>query len=661
MSSALPPLKVEAAFSHTVLDVMNAVSVTWTDISSFVLFAQGVDFTRGRTTEGASTSPGTATFTTKTKHDGTTAGLSLRTPVRISWKDGSTWKVLWTGSVSEIRTGWHGGVRGVQEIACTDNVAVAERRLLEAWPTENALAIGNVAWHLPLDDRDLESPPREVAAAAAPPLLRPRAVGIAPEQSAVSLGSGYGPGREGSVATFTGSDADGGWCLEAYDALGRIGAGSLDTTMSVYLYIDDATSRTMVAFSGSYDHYSRNLRVDVGVHETGEAYAGWTLPGGGSEFVFGTTVLAPGAWHHIALVVDEVGTAVYECRLYVNGVKEDDLTTFNGPFNVARYGLRIGAGFSTVAPFNGQIAHVGLFTKALTAGEVASLAGVVTGYAGESTLARFNRVQRLVNYSSSTASGGVGVMGAQPIAGKTAASALGEVSTVEHAQWRCSRDGTLKLASRADRYNRSNPASRHVVGVPRLAADVVIPARAVSPTTAIAISDKDVANVVTGNRPGGITYTARNATSIAAYGQKSKSTTYLANSDGEVTTYVDADLLASSNPSPFIESFTLDVAAVQSTVTLGNMLGLDVDALIEVTDLPSSTTTTTNWYFVEGVADRVSPTGWQRTLNVTFVADPQFMADVKAAEVWKLDDTGYGLGAGGASAPAKPYGSRLGL
>ena len=637
--SALVPLKMEVATSGSVFDVLTGGSVTWVDISSSVLFSAGISTSRGRRSESDTTSAGSMTFTLKSRDLGfgpSRVALKIRQPIRLSWYDPvtydelaalftdygdyaaavatyeaaggtGTWRTLWTGSVSEIRQGWENGVRGVQEIVCTDNVAVAERTTLEGWATQYALAIGDVSWLFPLDDRDLESPPREASGASFVPQLRTRSVGVPPESSSVSLGQGSGPSGEGTVLRFAGTDATGGYCLEADDTLGRLGTLSLNSTISVFVFWPEDTGRGMVAFSATYDHYARGLRFDIGVDANGKPYAGWTTITGAIEFIVGAEKLATNQWHHIAVVTEETGTAFFETKLYVNGVEEDDYAGDDGPFGIARHRLRIGASLLNTAPWLGDIAHVAGFNRPLTATEVADLAGVATGWVGESTLARFNRVQRLAGFSTATTSGGLGTMGLQSIAGKSVAAVCNEISAVEHAPWYSTTTGTLTMASRADRYNANT-------------ADFTLDAAAINPGTSITVDDKDIANRITVSRPGGFTTTLTDQASIAEYGIYPRSVTFAAGSDAEAETYAAALLLGSAQPAPSTDSLTVDVSTVYRTIATSFTGGADIGTQINVTNLPLDAFSGVGRFWVEGVADRFGVTGWQRTYNTSAAA-----------------------------------------
>ena len=96
---------------------------------------------------------------------------------------------------------------------------------------------------------------------------------------------------------------------------------------------------------------------------------------GSTHLALGTTILASGAWHHIAGVYD--GS---ELRVYCNGVEEDS-TANTGNMIAFNIPVRIGAGSGgsgTESPFDGDIGHCAIWDTPLSAGEIASLAAGIS-------------------------------------------------------------------------------------------------------------------------------------------------------------------------------------------------------------------------------------------------------------------------------------------
>lgn len=617
------PVRIEMAASATVFDVLAGSTITWTDISSFVLYAQGVTFNRGRNAESQATSPGSLTFSVRTKPDGTTAVLPLRRPVRVSWQDGSTWKVLWTGSVTERRQGWQNGVRGVTEIVCSDNLAVAERTLFEPLAAQRAIAIGDLGFAIPLDDNDEGGAPRDVSGRVRGPRLRRRPVGEAPANSEPKFGAGFGPGSSAGVSDnssvgFAGS-ISGGWCLNAYNAVGNLSGLSGSTTLSVYVWVDDEPNYFNVALSVSTSAGA----LDIGVFERKGAMQWGFVP---DIINMGFSTLTPGAWHHLAVTSN--GSNNY--ALWVNGVKESE--TFGAaPANPGRSQVRVGASVrqfannvnsdATHGAYRGRVAMVAGFDKVLDANQIGALAGVVRGNVGESTLARFNRLVRLAGYATTDATmtpPPVGMMGVQAFRGKSVAALLGEVASVEHSPLVPAKNGRFSLSSRVVRYNITGAA-------------LTLPAAAVAPSTSIITSEANLINVVNASRTGGASMVVRDASSIAAYGEHPTTVSWPCWTDSEAETYAAELLAKNKDPRPLTESLTIDVVATKASIDESAVINAEINDVVGLTGLPADSPLSDPLFYIEGISDSITPTSWIRTFNTTLVP-----ADT---EVWLLGAT----------------------
>ena len=393
-------LKVEVAEAGTVWQVLHGETLTWTDITDWLLFAAGVDFNRGMGAEDDSAKPGQATFTCQTLPDGTTAALKVRRPVRISAYVADVWQTLWTGSMSGWRQGWAAGVRGVQQVACTDNISVAERIGMESIPVASVMATAPV-WCVPLDDSSFDSPPREMAGAAGAPQFWAREVGDATDSASLTSG-GWSPGShpaspESSAAQFT-ADAGGGWCLNAESAEKSMPNLDYGFSLSTFVYVP-ALGREVVALSCAVagwpttapdvgaDPWSwgntRNL--DIGVSAGGYAFARFD-----GSYRYGTTVLPAGQWHHIAVSQsDDAGFG-----LVINGIPEHSAAAWSLP-GLGSWRIRIGGSLDSTNMLNGAIACVSAHAPALHQYQIRGIAETRAGLVGEPTGARFFRLAEL--------------------------------------------------------------------------------------------------------------------------------------------------------------------------------------------------------------------------------------------------------------------------
>ena len=384
------PLRVEVAETGTVWQVLHGETLTWTDITDWLLFAAGVEFDRGMGAEDDVAKPGQATFTCQTLPDGTVAPLKVRRPVRISGYISDVWQVLWTGSISGWRQGWAKGVRGVQQVVCSDNISVAERITMESIPVETILDAAPV-WCVPLDD-SFEGTPREVTGGDNLPQFVARQVGLPDDDSALTSGwwsPGSTPGvPESSVAWFEGDNYTGGWCLDA-DSPTRLMPLLHDTggyTLSVFVFLT-AHETERVALSVASETWGGQNNLDIGVDGWGRAFVKWA-----GVIYAGTSILQTGQWHHIAFGQD-YGTAGR--TLTVNGeVEHSSIDSFT-TFGLGTWRIRIGASLAGTSAWSGGIANVAAFTPVLPHFQTRAIAATRDGFVGETTGARFYRLANL--------------------------------------------------------------------------------------------------------------------------------------------------------------------------------------------------------------------------------------------------------------------------
>ncbi|UCG47058.1 MAG: LamG domain-containing protein, partial [Phycisphaerales bacterium] len=97
--------------------------------------------------------------------------------------------------------------------------------------------------------------------------------------------------------------------------------------------------------------------------------------------IVGSTDLLDDAWHHVAVVLDSDGAAeVVDLKLYVDGYLDASSFVTNQVINTADLStVRVGRGPWNDRPFYGQIDELRVYSRALSHGEVASLAGYTSG------------------------------------------------------------------------------------------------------------------------------------------------------------------------------------------------------------------------------------------------------------------------------------------
>jgi hypothetical protein len=99
------------------------------------------------------------------------------------------------------------------------------------------------------------------------------------------------------------------------------------------------------------------------------------LAAGGGPVVDSATVVNTGQWVHVAAVLPEGGNSASAVQLYVNGVRETGTVTAGAINTKALSEFRIGTN-ETGLYFTGLIDDVRIFDRALTAAEIAGIAGL---------------------------------------------------------------------------------------------------------------------------------------------------------------------------------------------------------------------------------------------------------------------------------------------
>jgi hypothetical protein len=144
--------------------------------------------------------------------------------------------------------------------------------------------------------------------------------------------------------------------------------GSSPFTISLWVNSTAVDDRTMVCWGGA----TNGTRVDF------RLYQGRLRVEHGNGNLQGNTVLADGQWHHVALVVTQDATLVYpQVALYVDGLNDTQGTADPDPFGtVADVPVTLGQRrTNNDRDFQGMLDEVRIFDVALSAEEVAGLAG----------------------------------------------------------------------------------------------------------------------------------------------------------------------------------------------------------------------------------------------------------------------------------------------
>lgn len=588
---------VEVGFADSPASDLTAV--TWTDITAYVRLSDGISLTRGRQDETGQVGAGTLVMSLNNRDgrftpDNTSGAyypnVKLRRPIRVTvYYDRATFNV-WTGYVESWGEGWNNGIQPFVRVQASDIMARLSARTMRALTVEEQ-AYDDPVLLYPLNDSegsttagDQSDTPRDTLA-----------VTQAGSGGTITFGTSglLGADPDEGVAVFTRGDATNGKYLQrAYSRLPEL-AGVSGVTLECFVYIPVSVSGTIRVVELSEAASSNLIALDL-VANAPKA----TLTLGSTQTATSAGALNDGAWHHLAAWYDGASLV-----LYVDGTAAATSVAAYGTATFDR--LTVGATAAGGSLFNGWLSGVAAYALALSAARITAHADGADGATGESSLARFNRIVRLAVGSwaqSASASTPEATMGAQPFAGQSAASLLYQVQDAEIAPVYVGPDGLPAWQARADRQPTLTPTT--------------VDATVVDPSTGFTTSDQLLTNSVTYSRPAGATVTIADATSVADFGKVSDSRTIYYDSDAQLTSAANYIVNTRSLPRLRTGDLTLNLTTIAASVTMSDLLGLDVGSVLRVDNLPRGSGTFVD-VFVEGVNDYISTQTWRRTLNTS--------------------------------------------
>ena len=659
--------RIEAAFAGSWRDILvgNADTLEWTDLTPAVRMVDGVDATRGRTSEDGNVSAGSLRFRlnnddgafTPSRPDLLSDWIAatfdsvddfvaaypefLLSPDRVALHgrpirlvyDPGTDVVLWTGVVESVESGWSSGIRGFATVRAVDAAAYAGRVTMRALPVAGLTAVEPyVRWVYPLDERDapcLDLVGPDGYGMSAAPLLA-HSIGtpgvIGAELTFEGASPGSIPGEaESTVPVFTGASATSGWCLDTkprplFD-LPDLQPDGFGSAVSLWVWPGQSgRARTAVAVLGSGTS-SLTIRVtSTNLPQAVIRDAGLTLT------LTGATPLLAGQWAHLCVnIAYDSGTAV-DVDLLVDGTSVATGSLAAPMVGLGRRQIIVGAGDNLSEPWDGRLANVAAHATTLGGPVLDWIVAAGNGGQGELSTERADRVLYAAGAWSAfdaTATEGASTMCPQHTKGQSLAAALDVVAQAESASWWVLPTGPIRMGSRAD-YWDATPA-------------VTLPAITVDAATGFTADEADVVNTVTVTRPGGATVTRRNTESIAWQGERSGGTVTLhVASDAQAEAYADDVVARYAWPTPRTSTLAVDVLTTQATVDPGDVLAVDVDQVVAVTGLPADAPDTDLEFVALGITDRITADAWIRTFNV---GRSELLSDVWILGTSELDDT----------------------
>ena len=619
-----PPITVHMAFAASPTDVMSGASVTWTDITRYVRWGDGVSFQRGRTTHNAAVSAGQGGFNVNNSDARFTPGdttygtdaITLRRPVQIRWGPvydtdeaydadelyddaGAT---LWTGSVDDYQVEWRGGIQAVVTVNATDLVAHMARKQMEALPVQVPLAYGNVAWCYPLDEDSDKTVASDRSGNPLAPTLPSVPVGSG---GSFEFGAGFSPGSvenaaETTVGVFQPSDATNGAYLHQ---TGLPAFADADNGSTVHFQIlPTTTARTQTAVRL---YVSSSSYITVGLNSSAKLVL--TTSQGSAT---GTTTIGTTEWTHVTVRQWEDSGTIY-CRAYVNGSSEatvswtagtEDGSQFIGTGNCQ---LTIGSGSATGADlWDGNVCNVTAHTTDIGETKISEIGASYNGWAGDGAVTRLYRAARAAGLSASTDTGGQTTLNASFTKGKTLQQVCNEIAENEVAPWWLDGAGQIRMEARTDRQSATS--------------DFTLIGTDVERDTRFTLSDELLINKVTASRVGGAgDLTRKDDASIAMYGEYEQSLSLAVEDDDALELIASAVATRDATPQPRSGSIATDVVTRNATIDVEAVVGADVGTRFTVNTLPSTAPESSVDFFVEGVADQITRQGWRRTFNTS--------------------------------------------
>ena len=528
---------------------------------------------------------------------------------------------LWYGYVETLTSDWENGYRPVVRVTASDRLARFERRTLVSslMTAEQISDSSDGVW--PLDD-DAAATSLTSRTGASVPNLAITSLGTPSSSNPYALGSdadGLGPDGIGSCLVVNRASSTNGHYLRAPNIRYSFLAG-VEFTLDCYFYV--GASGTQMGLM-----YLADASVQVGMYVTSgnklaaeDTWEGVTITGA-------TTVTA-GSWHHAALV-QRIGLfGAREMELWLDGVSQgtQSLSGYNFTFTGTDLyvGARVSSGGSPVVYdlVSGRLSGASYTAAELSSSRILERAKGRTGFSGDTAGTRFQRLCRAAGMASadySVSGTTVATMIPQPVVGRTVSDVANEVATAEAGAVYLDRSGDLVLAARGVRYNATSSFS--------------VPATVIDQGVSISADLSFLVNDATASRPGGITERVVNAASVAAYDTHDKSVVLYVDTDAQVTSAANYLANSQATPAPRTDSISVDLVTAAASVSVSDLLTAEVGTRFTVTSTPDTWVAATT-FFVEGVADQVSATGWQRSMTVS---------PVSSGTVWVLGDATYSV------------------
>ncbi len=604
------------SFEMATTSTPRTAAPAYTDLSSFVMLADGMRFARGRGSEQEATAqPGRGSVTLKNTDNRFTMGngsspyapLQLRRPCRFRVTYSGTTYDRWQGFVDT----WANDrveLTGVARLGMSDRLARAAKVVFpNAIEAEILRDSPIVLFPLQEGAQERDTWRSTYSASGVVYELRVNFPANATVTPGIAVDLGPDPTTQVAFTQLT-STVDG---------------GSLSSTSPPTGFTGQSRSVSAFAFVSSAVTVDATIAGSTGCAiRVGTDGIPWVQ--GVLISAYSTQPITDGRIHHLAATAVYTGTTC-TVQLYVDGVL---VATGSGADTAV---MPSNTSVTIMQNASGRISHYAAYSTALSAARIAEQAAARTSWTGETTTARFNRLCARAGLPSSwyTTTGTTAVtVGPQPTAGVTLLDAIAEVATTELGAAYLSDAGVLTFATASTRYNKATGLTLNASKAGQvLAGDLDFR------------TDSDfLVNDVTATRDGGTEQRAQDATSIAAYDTVSRRVTLVADNDTVCLNWAQWSVATGKDPLPRCESVTVDALAFAATGgNVADLLNADVGTKVRIDNLPADIyPSSTLDLFIEGVEDEVT----KDTYRIKFTTSPVALEDT----VWILDTDLLGVG-----------------
>lgn len=599
----LPVTTVEIAF-----DAGWTGTPTWTDVTSYVRHAAGISINHWRGNEGEQAAPSTLSLSLDNADGRFTPGnasgayypdVQKGRRIRVqSTVNGNTYD-RFNGYINNWGVTWPGKVSTYSDCLVTASSRTARLGLGAELRSiiEEAARVPDLIALYTLGEPEGSLSAFDTSGEGQPPLTQfgPGAV--------VTFGTAIGPGTDDlTAASFAGG------------AGMRVATAETVTDHACGVFFSTSSASVVLAHWGANGNEAL-----VSLDASGRIQLGGA--GSPATHLITATAYNDGATHHF--LYDDASTA-----FYVDGVSAGTFARTWSSITTtqpATFWLALGREWSgTMTTLTGTLAHATAWSRELTAGEAAEIAGAgLTGFAGDSPgdwLGRLAGFAGVPTGEQDFEAGQVADFAGISIAGKTALAAMREVETTEGGVLFDALDGTLTFHDRAHRYGASSAFTLSYSN------------GNISDELAPLLDDQQQVNDMTATNVNGVGARVLDTDSIDEHGYYRQSVDLATTDTLEPLSRASWTVAKYANPQTRVSSLQVLFNTLSTPLTEA-VLAAEVGTKLTLTGLPSNAPASSMVLFVEGRSETITAVEDRVSLRTS----PAELFDVLI-----LDDSTYG-------------------